>query len=88
MQIGKYAIYLTSRSTEEVKIKGYEKIFCRYKGLCQYNIANVPTGDQMYYLLYRDDFTPRKTGQSLRYLKAEEYIVDRGSLKTICPVLN
>lgn len=33
------------------------------------NIANVPMGEQMYYLLNGDGFTLRKIGQSLRYLK-------------------
>lgn len=55
MQIGKYAIYLSPRSTEELKMKGYEKILI--KDIVNImNITDVLTGDQMYYLFNRDNF--------------------------------
>lgn len=80
IQIGKSAIYLTPRSIEGVKVKGYEKMFYKYKGLCQcrYYFINVPTRDQICYLLIRDSFTLRKTGQWLRYLEIIEHLMNRG----------
>lgn len=35
MQIEKAAICLSFKSVKEVKMKGYEKILCKYKGLYQ-----------------------------------------------------
>lgn len=66
MLIKKFATYLTFISIEEVKIKGYEKIFINIKDcMDKRNLMNVPTADQMCYLLKRASFILRKLDNRL-----------------------